>query len=436
MFRIADLKGRQILDSRGNPTVEVDVTLDSGATGRAGVPSGASTGSHEAVELRDGAAIWGGKGVSKAVENVNSKIREIVSGREFESISSLDQAMIEGDGTPNKGAFGANAVLGVSLAATRALSQDAGVPVWKWVQAQFGAEAPKLPVPMLNIINGGEHANNSIDVQEFMIVPHGFRSFSEALEAAVRVFHRLRQNIDEKGFSTAVGDEGGFAPQLKGNRQALEFIISAIEDCGFSPGDQISLALDVAATELWNGKAYEFKGDNVTFSASDLVAHYTEWCDDFPLVSIEDGCSEDDIDGWKALTRELGDRIQLVGDDLFVTNVDRLRMGIENAIANSMLVKVNQIGSVSETFSAMKVALDAGFTNVMSHRSGETADSIIADLAVGTACGQIKTGAPSRSDRVEKYNQLIRIEEQLGTDAQYVSPFAAGDAKKKEVVGR
>lgn len=422
---IASVHGRQLLDSRGNPTVEVDVTLSDGSVGRAAVPSGASTGSHEAVELRDGGDSWMGKGVTQAVANVNTDIAAALVGQPVASHADIDVIMREADGTPNKGRFGANAILGTSLALARACAANEGLPVWSWLRRAYGIDRPiTLPVPMLNIINGGEHANNGLDVQEFMIVPHGFASFSEGLHAAVRVFHTLKSQLDARGHSTAVGDEGGFAPGIPSNREALEMLVEAIESAGYDPGSQMSIALDVAATEFYREGAYHFSGDGVTLDAAGVVERYTSWADIAPIISIEDGMSEDDFDGWKQLTTSLGARMQLVGDDLFVTNPNRLQLGLDAGIANAMLVKVNQIGTLSETLDAMQLAWNSGYHNVMSHRSGETEDSIIADLAVGTGCGQIKTGAPSRSDRVAKYNQLLRIEESLAGEAVYATPFA------------
>lgn len=424
---LSAIHARQILDSRGNPTVEVDIELNNGAKGRAAVPSGASTGSHEAVELRDGGDLWLGKGVSKAVASVNSEIANELLNTDVSDHAQVDRRMIELDGTKNKGRLGANAILGVSLALARALANANNVSLWSWLRNAYAISVPdvSLPVPMLNVINGGEHANNAIDVQEFMIVPHGFSSFSEGLQAAVRTFHTLKKEIDQRGLSTAVGDEGGFAPNLSSNVEALDLLTIAIERAGFTPGEHISIALDVAATELFTNGKYNFKGDNKELSVEELIDTYTDWLNKAPIVSIEDGVSEDDWDGWKELTHKLGNKIQLVGDDIFVTNPERLQRGINESIANSMLVKVNQIGSLSETISAMNLAYENDYKNVMSHRSGETEDSIIADLAVGTACGQIKTGAPSRSDRVAKYNQLLRIEEELGSNAKYINPFSA-----------
>ena len=421
---ITSVIGRQILDSRGNPTVEVDVVLSSGVRGRAAVPSGASTGSHEAVELRDGGTAWGGKGVSLAVAHVNGEIAAELVGKPAADLPSLDAAICALDGTPNKARLGANAILGASLALARAFAADAGIETWQWLAEAYEPVGPMtLPVPMLNVINGGEHANNGLDVQEFMIVPHGFSTFSEGLEAAVRTFMVLKQRLDDAGHSTAVGDEGGFAPDLPSNSDGLDFLVDAIERAGFDLGTQISIATDVAATEFYRDGRYHI--DGAELEAEELIDVYASWVDRAPIVSIEDGCSEDDFDGWKALTQRLGGRLQLVGDDLFVTNTDRLQLGIDQGMSNAMLVKVNQIGTLSETIAAMRLAHEAGFSNIMSHRSGETEDSIIADLAVGTGCGQIKTGAPSRSDRVAKYNQLLRIEAALGADAHYASPFAS-----------
>ncbi|MEO6867622.1 MAG: phosphopyruvate hydratase [Gaiellales bacterium] len=423
---IASIHARQILDSRGNPTVEVDVALNSGAKGRAAVPSGASTGTHEAVELRDGGSAWDGKGVTKAVANVNGEIAGALVGSDCSDHAAVDRALIELDGTSNKGRLGANAILGVSLALARALAAEQNLEPWEWLRSAYAITEPALlPVPMLNVINGGEHANNAIDVQEFMIVPHGFETFEEGLHAATRTFHQLKKDIDARGLSTAVGDEGGFAPDLGSNVEALDLLVEAIGRAGYEPGAQISIAIDVAATELFRDGYYHLPGDSAKLDAEGIIAMYEQWMERAPIVSIEDGHSEDDWDGWKLATERLGSKVQLVGDDLFVTNPERLQRGIEDGIANSMLVKVNQIGSLSETIAAMQLGLKHGYSNVMSHRSGETEDPIIADLAVGTGCGQIKTGAPSRSDRVAKYNQLLRIEEQLGSDARYARPFDA-----------
>lgn len=417
---------RQILDSRGNPTVEVEVELEGGVQASAAVPSGASTGTHEAVELRDGGDAWLGKGVTKAVSNVNNEIASLLVGSDVSDHQRVDEKMNELDGTTNKGRLGANAILGTSLALARALAKHENVATWQWLRGAYDITTPvSMPVPMLNVINGGEHANNRIDVQEFMIMPHGFTSFSEALHAAVQTFHVLKKQLDARGLSTAVGDEGGFAPNLDSNVAALDLLAEAIEKAGYDLGGQISIALDVAATELYKDGAYHLPGDNAVLDAGGIVDMYEEWSKRAPIVSIEDGASEDDWAGWKLLTDRLGDKMQLVGDDLFVTNPARLREGIDAGVANSMLVKVNQIGSLSETIAAMKLGESANYRNVMSHRSGETEDAIIADLAVGTGCGQIKTGAPSRSDRVAKYNQLLRIEEMLGSSAVYTDPFAA-----------
>jgi enolase len=421
---IRRVHARQILDSRGNPTVEVDIELDGGVRGRAAVPSGASTGTHEAVELRDGGDAWMGKGVSRAVANVNGEIAAALVGVVADDHAAIDRMLLELDGTPNKGRLGANAILGVSLSLARALATSQGREVWEWLRDSYEITEPAvLPVPMLNVINGGEHANNAIDVQEFMVVPHGFATFSEALEAADRTFHVLKRTIDQRGLSTAVGDEGGFAPDLGSNVEALDLLVEAIGAAGYEPGTQISIALDAAATEFYKGGRYVMAGDGTSLDADGIVAMYEAWMERAPIVSIEDGTSEDDWDGWKLATERLGARMQLVGDDLFVTNPDRLQRGLDAGVANSMLVKVNQIGTLSETIAAMRLGAASGYTNVMSHRSGETEDAIIADLAVGTGCGQIKTGAPSRSDRVAKYNQLLRIEEQLGASATYARPF-------------
>ncbi|MCW2950131.1 MAG: eno [Thermoleophilia bacterium] len=422
--QITRVHGRQILDSRGNPTVEVEVELAGGAVGRAAVPSGASTGSHEAIELRDGGDLWLGKGVSKAVAHVNGEIATLLVGTAADDHAAIDRRMLELDGTPNKARLGANAILGTSLALARALAAHGGVEVWEWLREAYAITAPAvLPVPMLNVINGGEHANNAIDVQEFMIVPHGFATFSDAMQAATRTFHTLKRLIDQRGLSTAVGDEGGFAPDLGSSVEALDLLVEAISAAGFTPGEQISIAVDVAATELYRDGRYHLAGEGAVLDAEGIVGMYTDWLDRYPIVSIEDGASEDDWEGWRLLTERLGGRIQLVGDDIFVTNPERLQQGIDQGIANSMLVKVNQIGTLSETVGAMNLGVAAGYGNVMSHRSGETEDPMIADLAVGTGCGQIKTGAPSRSDRVAKYNQLLRIEESLAGDATYARPF-------------
>ena len=416
MSAIERVHARQILDSRGNPTVEVDVVLHSGAAGRAAVPSGASTGEFEAVELRDGGEAWGGKGVTRAVSNVNGEIAEAVRGIDPADQEGLDRAMIDLDGTPNKARLGANAILGVSLAAAKAAAAEAGQPLWRYLG---GEAAHVLPVPMMNVLNGGAHADNKVDFQEFMVVPVGAPSFSEALRMGAEVFHALKRTLHERGLSTAVGDEGGFAPDLDSNEAALEALIAGIEAAGYRPGDDVAIALDPATSEIHVDSSYRLEHEGRTLSSDELAAYWAEMAERYPIVSIEDGMDEEDWDGWKTLTERLGERLQLVGDDLFVTNTERLRRGIELGVGNSILVKVNQIGTLTETLDAIKTARDAGYTAVMSHRSGETEDTTIADLAVGTGCGQIKTGAPSRSDRVAKYNQLLRIEEALGADAVY-----------------
>ncbi|SDY27639.1 phosphopyruvate hydratase [Citreimonas salinaria] len=417
MSTIIDIHAREILDSRGNPTVEVDVTLEDGTMGRAAVPSGASTGAYEAVERRDGDKDrYKGKGVLEAVAAVNGEIAEELAGMDATEQVSLDMAMIELDGTDNKGRLGANAILGVSLAAARAAADFCGQPLYRYVG---GTSARVLPVPMMNIINGGEHADNPIDIQEFMIMPVAAASIREAVRMGSEVFHTLKKELSDAGMSTGLGDEGGFAPELGGTREALDFILRSIEKAGYTPGKDIYLALDCAATEYFDGGKYEMKGEGKSLTPDENVAYLAALCDDYPIISIEDGCSEDDWDGWRALTDALGDRVQLVGDDLFVTNPRRLQMGIEKRCGNSMLVKVNQIGTLTETLRAVEMAHRAGMTNVMSHRSGETEDTTIADLAVATNCGQIKTGSLARSDRLAKYNQLIRIEEMLGEAAEY-----------------
>jgi enolase len=416
MSAIERVHARQIADSRGNPTVEVDVVLHSGAAGRAAVPSGASTGEFEAVELRDGGEAWGGKGVSQAVSNVNGEIAETVKGIDPADQEGLDRAMIDLDGTPNKARLGANAILGVSLAAAKAAAAEVGQPLWRYIG---GEAAHVLPVPMMNVVNGGAHADNKVDFQEFMVVPVGAPSFSEALRTGAEVFHALKRTLHERGLSTAVGDEGGFAPDLESNEAALEALISGIQAAGYRPGEDVAIALDPAASEIYADSSYRLEHEGRTLSSDELTAYWAEMAERYPIVSIEDGMDEEDWDGWKALTERLGERLQLVGDDLFVTNTERLRRGIELGVGNSILVKVNQIGTLTETLDAIKTARDAGYTAVMSHRSGETEDTTIADLAVGTGCGQIKTGAPSRTDRVAKYNQLLRIEEALGADAVY-----------------
>jgi enolase len=409
---IADIRARQILDSRGNPTVEVDVRLESGALGRAAVPSGASTGQFEAVELRDDGAEWLGKGVARAVHNVVEEIGPELKGQDASDQAAIDRRMVELDGTPNKGRLGANAILGVSLAVAKAGAADAGVPLYRWVG---GEGARVLPVPMLNVVNGGAHARNSLDLQEFMVVPGGAETFSEGLRIAVEVFHTLKKLLDERGLATAVGDEGGFAPDLGSSEEAIEVVLEAAERAGHR--ERIAIALDPAMTEVYENGTYRFEGREV--SSDELSAFWAGLVERFPLVSIEDGAAEEDWVAWKSLTGTIGDRTQLVGDDLFVTNVERLRRGIDSRVANAILLKVNQIGTLTETLEAIELARSAGYACVMSHRSGETEDTTIADLAVATNVGQIKTGAPSRSDRTAKYNQLLRIEGELSADAEY-----------------
>jgi enolase len=417
MTAIVDLIAREILDSRGNPTIEVDVHLESGAMGRAAVPSGASTGAHEAVERRDGDKNrYMGKGVLEAVAAVNGEIAEEIVGYDATEQVGIDRTMIEMDGTPNKGRLGANAILGVSLAVAKAAADVTGQPLFRYVG---GTSARILPVPMMNIINGGEHADNPIDIQEFMIMPVGADNIRDAVRMGSEVFHTLKKELQAAGHNTGIGDEGGFAPNLSSAREALDFILKSIEKAGYRPGEDIYLALDCAATEYFKGGKYEMKGEGKSLSIEQNVDFLVGLANDYPIISIEDGCSEDDWAGWQLLTEKLGKKIQLVGDDLFVTNPRRLAEGIAKGCANSMLVKVNQIGTLTETLQAVEMAHRAGFTNVMSHRSGETEDSTIADLAVATNCGQIKTGSLSRSDRLAKYNQLIRIEEMLGETAEY-----------------
>ncbi len=420
MTEIQAVNGRQVLDSRGNPTVEVDVTLVSGATGRAIVPSGASTGKFEAVELRDNATIWLGKGVQQAVDNVNEEIAQAIVGQQIEDQAHIDQIMIDLDGTDNKRRLGANAILGVSLAAAKASAANQNIPLYRLINST----AQILPVPMLNVLNGGEHADNNIDLQEFMFMPIGAPSFSEALRWGVECYHVLKGVLRERGLSTAVGDEGGFAPNLKSNEEAAQLLVEAIEKAGFIPGTDISLALDVASTEFFEGNLYVLKGENRQLSPKEMIQYLVDLANNYPIVSIEDGMAEDDWEGWEGLTSEIGDKVQLVGDDLFVTNSERLQRGIDAGVANSILVKVNQIGTLTETLNAVELAKSNGYTAVMSHRSGETEDTTIADLAVATNCGQIKTGAPARSDRVAKYNQLLRIESELGKDAVYLGAEA------------
>jgi enolase len=416
MTAIATVVGREILDSRGNPTVEVDVVLTNGAFGRAAVPSGASTGAHEAYELRDGGKRYGGKGVRKAVEAVNGEIRKALTGSDADDQRGIDRRLCELDGTDNKKRLGANAILGVSLATAKAAARDHNQPLYRYLG---GPEATLLPVPMMNILNGGAHADNPIDFQEFMIAPVGAPNFAEALRMGAEVFHALKGALKAAGHNTAVGDEGGFAPNLASTREALDFVMAAIGAASLKPGADIYLALDVAATELFANRRYALKGEGRTLKPQEMVATYVDLVANYPIYSIEDGMSEDDWDGWRALTQALGERVQLVGDDLFVTNVTRLKQGIDQGIANAILVKVNQIGTLSETLDAVRMAQQAGYAAVMSHRSGETEDATIADLAVATNCGQIKTGSLARSDRVAKYNQLLRIEEDLAPAARY-----------------
>jgi len=417
MSIIIDIHAREILDSRGNPTVEVDVTLEDGTLGRAAVPSGASTGAHEAVEKRDGdTSRYMGKGVLEAVEAVNGEIADALVGFDATEQEAIDAAMIELDGTPNKGRLGANAILGVSMAVAKAAAEFTGQPLYRYIG---GTSARVLPLPMMNIINGGEHADNPIDIQEFMIMPVSAENIRDAVRMGSEVFHTLKKELSAAGLSTGIGDEGGFAPNLSSTRDALDFILKSIEKAGYVPGEDIYLALDCASTEYYRDGKYELKGEGKSLTSAENVAYLEALVNDYPIISIEDGMAEDDWDGWKALTDALGDRVQLVGDDLFVTNPVRLSDGIAQGCANSMLVKVNQIGSLSETLRAVEIAHRARYTNVMSHRSGETEDATIADLAVATNCGQIKTGSLARSDRLAKYNQLIRIEEQLGETAIY-----------------
>ena len=424
MTAIIDIHGREILDSRGNPTVEVDVLLDDGSFGRAAVPSGASTGAHEAVELRDGdKSRYLGKGVLKAVAAINGEISDRLLGLDAEDQRDIDLAMIELDGTENKSRLGANAILGVSLAAAKAAANARGLPLYSYIG---GVAAHVLPVPMMNIINGGEHADNPIDFQEFMVMPVGAPSLAEAVRWGSEIFHTLKKGLHDKGLATAVGDEGGFAPNLASTRAALDFIMASIEKAGFKPGVDVALALDCAATEFFKNGKYEISGEGLSLSPVEMADYLTKLCDDYPIRSIEDGMSEDDFEGWKAITDKIGGKIQLVGDDLFVTNPKRLTIGIGKGLANSLLVKVNQIGTLTETLEAVSIAQRNGYTAVMSHRSGETEDATIADLAVATNCGQIKTGSLARSDRLAKYNQLIRIEEELGDAAAYAGAGAFG----------
>jgi enolase len=416
MTAISDIIAREILDSRGNPTVEVDVLLEDGSTGRAAVPSGASTGAHEAVELRDGGKRYGGKGVEKAVEAVNGEIYEALGGLDAEDQIQVDQTMIDLDGTPNKARLGANAILGVSLAVAKAAAQSANLPLWRYVG---GPAARTLPVPMMNIVNGGVHADNPIDFQEFMVMPVGAPTFAEGLRMGAEIFHTLKGALKSAGHNTNVGDEGGFAPNLPSAKAALDFVMTAIEKAGYKPGEDVMLALDCAATEFFKDGVYDYSGEGVKRSIAEQADYLAKLAADYPIVSIEDGLSEDDFEGWKLITDKIGNKVQLVGDDLFVTNTERLSMGIKKGMANAILVKVNQIGTLTETLAAVEMAHKAGYRAVMSHRSGETEDSTIADLAVATNCGQIKTGSLARSDRTAKYNQLLRIEEALGTQALY-----------------
>lgn len=417
MSAIELVYAREVLDSRGNPTVEVEVVLESGALGRAIVPSGASTGAFEAVELRDGdKERYIGKGVLKAVDNVNEIIAPEVEGLDAFDQPGIDGLMIELDGTPNKGKLGANAILGVSLAVARAAADELGLPLFQYIG---GVNAKQLPVPMMNILNGGEHADNNVDVQEFMILPVGAESFAEGLRMGAEVFHSLKKVLAAKGLACGVGDEGGFAPNLGSNREALELIVEAIKGAGLEPGKDVMLGMDVAASEMYNGGKYELKGEGKVLTSEEMINLYEGWVNEFPIITIEDGLNEEDWDGWKLLTERLGKKIQLVGDDLFVTNTERLERGIEAGVANSILIKVNQIGTLTETLDAIEMAKRAGYTAVISHRSGETEDTTIADIAVAVNAGQIKTGAPSRTDRVAKYNQLLRIEEIVGESARY-----------------
>lgn len=418
-MKIKTVKAREILDSRGNPTVEVDLVLKDGSFGRAAVPSGASTGSHEAVELRDGAKRYAGKGVEKAVKNVNEKLNKALSNKDFDQ-KTLDLAMIELDGTPNKSKLGANAILGVSMAFAKAAAASQKTPLYKYFnKISKTKNTIQLPVPMMNILNGGKHAEKSTDFQEFMIMPVGAKSFKEALRCGAEIFHALKKILHDRGLSTTVGDEGGFAPSLGANEEALKVILEAIEKAGYVAGKDVAIALDCAATELYKDGKYHLASENRTLTSEEMVNFYVDWCAKYPIVSIEDGLSEDDWDGYKIMTEKLGKNVQIVGDDLFVTNIDRLKMGIEKGVGNSILIKLNQIGTVSETIDSINMAKKAGYTSIISHRSGETEDTTIADFVVGTGTGQIKTGSLSRTDRVAKYNQLLRLEEGLGKKAAY-----------------
>ena len=421
MSLIENIRGRQIFDSRGNPTVEVDVTLVDGSMGRAAVPSGASTGAHEAWELRDGdKTMYMGKGVLQAVDNINSKIADSMIGADALDQRGIDRMLCDIDGTPNKKNLGANAILGISLATAKAAAVFTNQPLYRYLG---GAGAHLLPAPMMNIVNGGQHADNSVDVQEFMVMPLGFETFTDGLRAGTEIFHHLKKVLSEKKLNTAVGDEGGFAPDLGSNREALDLIMDAIKRAGYEAGKQIFIALDVAATEFYDKKTEKYTIDGKQLSGDQMVDFLADWVDNYPICSIEDGCSEDDWVSWKKLTDKVGNKVQLVGDDLFVTNTDRLQRGIDQGIANSILIKVNQIGTLTETIEAIQLAHRNGYTSISSHRSGETEDSTIADLAVALSCGQIKTGSASRSDRMAKYNQLLRIEEELGDGARYAGPL-------------
>ena len=426
MATIESIHARQVLDSRGSPTVEVEVVLQSGARGLAIVPSGASTGEFEAVELRDGGEVWGGKGVSKAIANVNTEIADALRGARGAEQSALDRTMIELDGTPNKGRLGANAILGVSLAIARAAAADVGQPLYDYFADLYAATGARdagpaevLPVPMMNVLNGGAHADNAVDFQEFMVVPAGAPTFADCLRVGTEVYKALKKALGEKGLSTALGDEGGFAPDLESNQAALDFLIAAVEAAGYAPGDDVVIALDPATSEIYDDGRYVLEHEDRTLTSEEMAEYWHDVRARFHVVSIEDGMDEEDWDGWKALTERIGELCQLVGDDLFVTNPERLRRGIELGIANSILIKLNQIGTLTETLEAIQIARDAGYTTVISHRSGETEDTTIADLAVGTGAGQIKTGAPARSDRVAKYNRLLRIEQELGERARF-----------------
>ena len=425
MTAIRDITAREVLDSRGWPTVEADVVLASGARSRASVPSGASTGAHEALELRDGGPRYGGRGVRQAVGHVRGEIAESLEGLDAAEQGTVDRRLIELDGTPNKGRLGANAVLAVSMATARAAARAAGEPLYRYLG---GGDATLLPVPMMNLLNGGAHADNNVDVQEFMAVPRGFDTFSEALRAGAEVFHALVRRLEAAGRSTAVGDEGGVAPDLDASEEALELLVGAVEDAGYRPGEEVALALDCAATELYDGEegVYRLTGEGRSLTSGELVELYADWADRFPLVSVEDGLAEDDWEGWTELNARLGDRLRLVGDDLFVTHVDRIRRGIEEEAANAVLIKLNQVGTVSETCQAMAVAGGAGWSSVVSHRSGETEDTFIADLAVAAEAGRIKTGSACRSERVAKYNRLLRIEEELGEEARFAGSAGEG----------